>query len=82
MKKSIITSGPELVALFQLCCGCLCTVSILRGAVDSFAVCDCGIYRLYLLQLNKKLLSVTVFTILICCPRKKGFRHLRIYIYN
>ena len=28
------------------------------------------------LQINQKLWSVTLFTILICCSRKKGFRHL------
>ena len=27
-------------------------------------------------KINQKLLSVTLFTILICCSRKKGFRRL------
>ena len=29
-----------------------------------------------MLQISQKLLSVTLFTILICCTRKKVFRHL------
>ena len=33
-----------------------------------------------LLQINKKLWSVTVFTILICLFRKKGFGHLFIFV--
>ena len=45
-----------------------CTVTVCPSGSSS---CD-----IVSLKINQTLWSVTLFTILICCSRKKGFRHL------
>ena len=64
---------------------CLCILSYRSCALTTHFVINASkifsrwhfqFVGIFQLQINKKLWSVTVFTNLICCSRKKGFRHL------
>ena len=40
--------------IFRMSCYCKCSVALPHGAVGWSAVCDCGIYRPYLLTFSNK----------------------------
>ena len=58
---AIILRKRELVALLELCCGCLHSVSLPHGVMGWSAVCDCGISWSYPLTFANNAES-TVYT--------------------
>ena len=70
MKRDIRTQTDKARTQPKSSCEVLMAVHIFN--------CTFSIYFIYhsCLQMNQKLWSVTVSTILMCCSRKKGFRHL------